>query len=360
MTKHIPMDSSHQNNQRRKGKGRQKITIEKIENETNRQVTFSKRRAGLFKKASELSTLCGVESAIVVFSPSEKAHSFGSPSVETITNRFLNQTGNIQLLMAHGNPTTHHQRNQELTDLERRLELENRHKKEQNRMRKANQNQMGTTPNLCELSYKQLKELKKSLMSLKHGLETKMKNDTNMGANSSYVQVSNPDVGIRGGFPVTSTQGGPNIGHSLDTNIQGSNYRTDLYHVNIASLDPGGFLKYPSVFDVGASSSTNVAFSNSPGASEPSATFFPDMIAIANHGFFDPMDGNIGLPFPYLRESSGSNYIFPCNYVLSNDIVSHDVGTSTNTEAEHEGVPRGTQDYDRDDYEGFNNYDHGN
>ncbi|KAL6517531.1 hypothetical protein OROMI_033232 [Orobanche minor] len=331
------MDSSHQNNQRRKGKGRKKITIEKIENETNRQVTFSKRRAGLFKKASELSTLCGVESAIVVFSPSEKAHSFGSPSVETITNRFLNQTGNIQLLMAHTNPTTHHhhhQRNQELTDLERRLEVENRHKKEQNRMRKAN-----TTPNLCELSYKQLKELKKSLMSLKHGLETKMKNATN-------VQVSNPDVGIRGGFPVTSTQGGPNIDH---------------YHVNIASLAPRGFLNYPSVFDVGASSSTNVGFSNSPGASEPSPTFFPDMVAITNHGFFDPMVGNIGLPFPYLRESSsGSNYIFPYNYVLTNDIVSHDVGTSTNTEAEHEGVPRGTQDYDGHNYEGFENYDHGN
>lgn len=70
------MDSSNQNNSsennhcdqgnqsQRKGKGRQKIDMVKIENKTNLQVTFSKRRAGLFKKASELiSTLCGAESA---------------------------------------------------------------------------------------------------------------------------------------------------------------------------------------------------------------------------------------------------------------------------------------------------------
>lgn len=37
--------------------GRQKIEIKKIENEEARQVTFSKRRTGLFKKASELSIL---------------------------------------------------------------------------------------------------------------------------------------------------------------------------------------------------------------------------------------------------------------------------------------------------------------
>lgn len=64
----------------------------RIENESNLQVTFSKRRSGLFKKASEIATLCGVEVVIIVFSPGHKVFSFGHPSVEEITNRFL--TGN--------------------------------------------------------------------------------------------------------------------------------------------------------------------------------------------------------------------------------------------------------------------------
>jgi hypothetical protein len=64
----------------RKGKGRQRIQMKKMSNESNMLVTFSKRRSGLFKKASELCTLCGVDVALVVFSPSEKAFSFGHPT----------------------------------------------------------------------------------------------------------------------------------------------------------------------------------------------------------------------------------------------------------------------------------------
>ncbi|KAM0860829.1 hypothetical protein ACQ4PT_046293 [Festuca glaucescens] len=68
--------------------GRQKIEIRRIESEEARQVCFSKRRAGLFKKASELAILCGAEVAAVVFSPAGKAFSFGHPSVEAIFERF--------------------------------------------------------------------------------------------------------------------------------------------------------------------------------------------------------------------------------------------------------------------------------
>lgn len=48
--------------------GRGKIEIKRIENTTNRQVTFCKRRSGLLKKAYELSVLCDAEVALVVFS----------------------------------------------------------------------------------------------------------------------------------------------------------------------------------------------------------------------------------------------------------------------------------------------------
>ncbi|CAI8598970.1 unnamed protein product [Vicia faba] len=56
----------------RKSQGRQKIEMKKMSNESNLQVTFSRRRRGLFKKASELSTLCDAKISLVVFSPSEK------------------------------------------------------------------------------------------------------------------------------------------------------------------------------------------------------------------------------------------------------------------------------------------------
>ncbi|WOL03576.1 agamous-like MADS-box protein AGL62 [Canna indica] len=58
------------------------------QNEEAHQVCFSKRHNGLFKKAIELSSLCGVE-IVVIFSPADKVFSFGHPSVEWVVDRFL-------------------------------------------------------------------------------------------------------------------------------------------------------------------------------------------------------------------------------------------------------------------------------
>ncbi|KAK4717572.1 hypothetical protein R3W88_015910 [Solanum pinnatisectum] len=46
-----------------------KNCIEKIQNKKQRNVKFSKRRTGLFKKESELSTLCDSLSAMVIVNP---------------------------------------------------------------------------------------------------------------------------------------------------------------------------------------------------------------------------------------------------------------------------------------------------
>ncbi len=59
--------------------GRGKIEIKKIENPTSRQVTFSKRRGGLLKKAHELAVLCDAEVALIVFSSTGKLFEFSSP-----------------------------------------------------------------------------------------------------------------------------------------------------------------------------------------------------------------------------------------------------------------------------------------
>ncbi|XP_020222045.1 agamous-like MADS-box protein AGL29 [Cajanus cajan] len=69
--------------------GRRKIEIAEVKDPNTKQVTFSKRRKGLFKKANELSILCGVEVAIVVFSPGNKPYSFGHPSVDAVAAKFL-------------------------------------------------------------------------------------------------------------------------------------------------------------------------------------------------------------------------------------------------------------------------------
>ncbi|KAK7405384.1 hypothetical protein VNO78_06641 [Psophocarpus tetragonolobus] len=71
--------------------GRRKIEIARVKNSNTRQVTFSKRRTGLFKKANELSILCGVKIAIVVFSPGNKPYSFGHPDVDVVAKQFLQQ-----------------------------------------------------------------------------------------------------------------------------------------------------------------------------------------------------------------------------------------------------------------------------
>lgn len=57
---------------------RGKTEIKRIENATSRQVTFSKRRNGLLKKAFELSVLCDAEVALIVFSNRGKLYEFCS------------------------------------------------------------------------------------------------------------------------------------------------------------------------------------------------------------------------------------------------------------------------------------------
>ncbi|RDX87161.1 MADS-box transcription factor ANR1, partial [Mucuna pruriens] len=58
--------------------GRGKIAIRRIDNSTSRQVTFSKRRNGLLKKARELSILCDAEVGLMVFSSTGKLYDYAS------------------------------------------------------------------------------------------------------------------------------------------------------------------------------------------------------------------------------------------------------------------------------------------
>lgn len=52
--------------------GRVKLKIKRLENTSGRQVTYSKRRAGILKKAKELSILCDIDVVLLMFSPTGK------------------------------------------------------------------------------------------------------------------------------------------------------------------------------------------------------------------------------------------------------------------------------------------------
>ena len=52
--------------------------IERIEDTTSRQVTFSKRKGGLFKKAKELGILCDAQVGVVLFSNTGRLYDYSN------------------------------------------------------------------------------------------------------------------------------------------------------------------------------------------------------------------------------------------------------------------------------------------
>ncbi|GAB2280260.1 hypothetical protein Dimus_014902 [Dionaea muscipula] len=69
--------------------GRVKLEIKKLENSNGRQVTYSKRKHGILKKAEELSILCDIDIVLVMFSPSGKPSlCCGKRSFEEVIAKF--------------------------------------------------------------------------------------------------------------------------------------------------------------------------------------------------------------------------------------------------------------------------------
>ncbi|KAG2704931.1 hypothetical protein I3843_05G028200 [Carya illinoinensis] len=70
--------------------GRGKIVIKRIDNSTSRQVTFSKRRNGLLKKATELSILCDAQVGLIIFSSTGRLYDYASDSMKSVIERYNN------------------------------------------------------------------------------------------------------------------------------------------------------------------------------------------------------------------------------------------------------------------------------
>lgn len=199
----------------RKSKGRQKIEMTKMSKESNLLVTFSKRRSGLFKKASELCTLCGAEIAIIVFSPGKKAFSFGHPCVESIVDRFLTRnppsinSNTLQLVEAHRNASVR-ELNTQFTELVNELEEEKKRGEELSKARKANQGKCWWETPIEELRLEELEQLKVAMEELKknvakqtekHMMETAnnspfFRASSSGGAHSSNADAKAPGLGL--------------------------------------------------------------------------------------------------------------------------------------------------------------------
>ncbi|XP_076897359.1 floral homeotic protein PMADS 2-like [Bidens hawaiensis] len=76
--------------------GRGKIEIKRIENTSNRQVTYSKRKNGIIKKAKEITVLCDANVSLVIYGSSGKMYEYCSPKTNLIDmlDRYQKLSGN--------------------------------------------------------------------------------------------------------------------------------------------------------------------------------------------------------------------------------------------------------------------------
>ncbi|KAJ9177435.1 hypothetical protein P3X46_012656 [Hevea brasiliensis] len=153
--------------------GRKKTQMKMIQGGNARQVSFSKRRSGIFKKASELCTLCTVETALVVFSPGGKAFSFGHPCFEAIMKRLAdaeprNPDPDFAQHMAEHEATLS-ELNKQYSDALKELEAEKKRGKELKQMREAQGMPLLDKP-IEELNLDELETLKAFLEQVKGNL----------------------------------------------------------------------------------------------------------------------------------------------------------------------------------------------
>eukprot|EP01124_Arcella_intermedia_P027762 TRINITY_DN54_c0_g2_i2.p1 TRINITY_DN54_c0_g2~~TRINITY_DN54_c0_g2_i2.p1 ORF type:complete len:379 (+),score=39.10 TRINITY_DN54_c0_g2_i2:130-1266(+) len=72
---------------KKKKQGRRKINIEFIDDKSRRQITFSKRKAGIMKKAYELTTLTGTQALLLIASETGHVYTFATPKLQPFVTR---------------------------------------------------------------------------------------------------------------------------------------------------------------------------------------------------------------------------------------------------------------------------------
>ncbi|CAO3644569.1 unnamed protein product [Cunninghamella echinulata] len=73
--------------QKRNNNGRRKIKVEYINDKSRRHITFSKRKAGIMKKAYELSALTGTQVLLIVVSETGLVYTFTTNKLQPLVTR---------------------------------------------------------------------------------------------------------------------------------------------------------------------------------------------------------------------------------------------------------------------------------
>ncbi|KAL5075075.1 hypothetical protein RYX36_014059, partial [Vicia faba] len=122
--------------------------MKKMSNESNLQVTFSRQCSRLFKKASELCTLCDAQIALVIFSPCENAR----------------RKANVCEI------------NTQLTQINNTLDIEKKLGDELSHLRKEFKAQCWWTCSIDRMNWAQLEMFKKALEKLRNLFEHNVNN----------------------------------------------------------------------------------------------------------------------------------------------------------------------------------------
>ncbi|KAF3789906.1 Floral homeotic protein AGAMOUS [Nymphaea thermarum] len=130
--------------------GRGKIEIKRIENTTNRQVTFCKRRNGLLKKAYELSVLCDAEVALIVFSSRGRLFEYANNNIKATIDRYKKACAESSNANSVTEANAQYYQ-QESTKLKQQIQI----------LQNANRHLMGES--LSNLSVKELKQLENKI-----------------------------------------------------------------------------------------------------------------------------------------------------------------------------------------------------
>ncbi|KAJ8562679.1 hypothetical protein K7X08_031131 [Anisodus acutangulus] len=172
--------------------GRGKVEIKRIENTNNRQVTFSKRRQGLLKKAYELAILCDAHVGVIVFSNTGKLYEFASSSMEHILARYNRAPESKEIVTAEPEVNAFRAEIAMLRRLQRRLmgeEIEGLNFKE------LQQLEHELTDGILVVKEKKIEELKRSSkINHENGVALKKKS------------VGDSDTCLRLGLPVNTSQ----------------------------------------------------------------------------------------------------------------------------------------------------------
>ncbi|KAL2475052.1 Agamous-like MADS-box protein AGL62 [Abeliophyllum distichum] len=195
---------------RKKTQGRKKVEIKLIPNENARRITFSKRRNGLFKKATELSTLCGANVGIVVFSLRGKAYSFGHPNVESVLSRFMHENPNsnvsdsmLQVMRLRQQESISQQLKQQCDEIGEQLELLKKKRKEIHEAIETSHCQT-SEEFLSSLSLQQLKGMREMMEKLKKNVTYRLncQQELERGGLSSNVDLASVEKNEGGASPI--------------------------------------------------------------------------------------------------------------------------------------------------------------